>query len=127
VQQVRVHPVRRMRLTRAGSRIDRLQAHRPEQSCDAVVSDRIALTPEPGGHAPHAIIWRLRILRIEEPHQTQILRALPMGVIIVCRPGQAQQVTLPGDADLRVARLDQAPFGVRGQGQLFFSPSPTPL
>jgi hypothetical protein len=82
-QQVGGHSVRRMRLTRARSRIDRLQAQGPEQPHHPLGIHLVALAASPGSHPPHAVIWRLRVLPIQEPHPLQILRALPLGALVV--------------------------------------------
>jgi hypothetical protein len=82
----------------------------------------VALAPQPGSHASDAIVWRLRILFIEEPHQLLIFRTLPLCLVVIGRPGQAQQVTLPGDAELRMSGSIKPRLASGNKSSVFFHP-----
>jgi hypothetical protein len=103
----------RMCLTQAGFGIDRLDPHRMHQPRHAFVIHVVALAASPGGHPPHAIIRCGRILLIQQTHQREILCTLPLSLIVIGRPGQPDQVTLPRDTNLRMRLLNQLPLRLR--------------
>jgi hypothetical protein len=119
--------MRRMRLAQAGLGLKRLHPHRVQQPRHPFAMHRRALAPQPGRHAPHAIIWRLGVLLIQHAPQPEMLWALSLGVVVIGRPWSPQQRALAHDAELRVRGREQAPFDVTRPGQLFFTQSHSTL
>ena len=56
----------------------------------------------------------------------EILGALPLGLVGIRGSWQPQQRTLARDTDLRMRGLNQLPFRLRSQVQLFFPSRPVP-
>jgi site-specific DNA recombinase len=73
-QQVGVHAMPRLRLTRARFGIDRLQPHRMQQPRHPFGIHRVALLSQPHRHPAYPIEGCPRVLFIQPAHQMQILR-----------------------------------------------------
>src|SRR5262245_34796811 len=114
--------MRRMRLTHAWFWIDRLQAHGPQPPRHAFTIHRVALTLSPGGHPPHTIIRCVRIWLIQQPHHSESLDTLSLGLVIRGGPWPPQPRTLSRHTELGMLGLNQLPLRLRRPGQLFFHP-----
>ena len=123
-QQVRVDRVALRGLTEPRLHVDGFQPHLPQQPPNALVVDRITLAPQPGRHPANPIKRRGCVRLIEHPQQLQMLGALLYGLIVPAPPRQPQQRAWPTEADLGMARLNQFPLPLNGEGPLFFSASP---
>src|SRR5947209_13182442 len=69
----------------------------------------MAITTQVSGHLPRAIPGRLQELRIDQPHQRQVLRRLADRLVIERRPADRNQLALPNNGQPPVARLNQRP------------------
>ncbi len=67
-----------------------------------------------------AVVGRLQVLFVDEPHQPKILGTLRRRLVIVRTPRQAQQFALLGDAQLGMVGFDPWTLLNRRTGQLFF-------
>jgi site-specific DNA recombinase len=126
-QQIRIDPVLGGRSARARLRPQGPQPQRPQQSAHPLGADLVALLPQHLRHPPYPVERRLRILLVQPALELQFLGIDLDGPVVVAGPRQAQQLALPGDANLRMLRLDgRAPL-VNVPGPLFLSQSSSTL
>jgi hypothetical protein len=114
--------MRRMGLTQAGLGIDRRNPPRMHQPRHACVMHCLSLPPSPGSHPTDALVWRVRVGLLQSTHQRELFCTLPLRVIVRSGPWQSAQDALPGNAELRMRRLNQRPRALRWHGQLVFQP-----
>ena len=102
-----------MLLVRPGQllfRDDALKAHSPHETGDAFPVDLEALSLEPGRHPGDAPGGVLRVLPVDEPHETEVEVGDRDAAVIEARPGKAQELALPGNGDDLVVHVDEPPF-----------------
>jgi len=100
-QQVGVNAILRVRDRGTGFGIDRLNAHHAvHQSLHSLGIHRIALRTQVGRHPSIAVERRLQVLGINETHQLEVERGLLSRGIVITRTSQAQELTLPPDAQM---------------------------
>jgi hypothetical protein len=76
-QEIRINLMSCEGLAPLRLRVEGLNAHLSHQPGHPLSIDRIALAAQPGCHATTPIKRGRRVLRIEQPHEMQILRACP--------------------------------------------------
>ena len=91
----------------------------------------LRLTPwlglKPRGHSPRAVKRSAQVLAVQQRHQLQFVGVNRRRLIVERSAVEPQQLTLPADADIRMAWLDQVPLALSRGVPLFFSSSPTRL
>ena len=108
-QQIRIHPVARMRHCRSGRLIDRRQAHQAHQPAHPLAPDQMTLAPQVPRHLPCAIPRHLQELTVDQPHQSQVQRRLAARLVIQTRAVHRQQLALSHHRQRLVRRRDQPP------------------
>lgn len=111
-----------MRLARLGPRIDRLQTHEPHQTAHAPAADAVAFAPQVLGHLTAAVEGPGEVDLVDPTHEAQVLRVLGPSLIVERRAVQAQERTLPADAQHGMFGLDHGAFGLSRGRQIFFEP-----
>jgi len=118
--------MRRMRLTQGWFGRDRLDAdrvHPPRHPCVMPVGP---WAPSPCGQPPYALIRCPRVWFVQYPPHMEMLCTLSRGSRVETRPRPPHQGALSGHTHGGMIRREQRPLARREQGQLFFSPRPTP-
>ncbi len=111
-------------LAGAGTRKNGFQAHFSHQPLHAFAVDLVSQLFQPRRHSSGPKEGPLCVLSIDQMHQEQVLRGLACRLVVETGPGQAKQLALSAQADVRVGRVDQPALGLNGLRQLFFSQSP---
>ena len=79
-QEIRINHMSCERLAQVRLRVDGFNTHLPHQPGHPLSIDSIALAAQPGGHATTPIKRSCRVLRIEQPHEMQIVCAFSYGL-----------------------------------------------
>jgi hypothetical protein len=74
--------------------------------------DTVTQFLQPHRHPTTALLRVVRVLLVDQTHESQVLGRLLTGLVVVARPGQVQQLALPDNTQLRVIDFDQLPLGL---------------
>lgn len=100
----------RFGLTQTLLGINSLDPHPVHEPADPLTVHYMTLTAQPGRHASRAIEWRPSKLPVDQTHENLIPAVIPPGPIIQAGSGQPQKLTLPGNRDLRMTKINQPPL-----------------
>ncbi len=114
-QQIRKHPVLRVRDARLGTPVDRLDPHLPHQPADPVSADRRPLAPKVARHLPIRVKQVVHVELIHATHESEAVLALAFRLVVRRRPAHALQGALLRQRQ-RAVSLDQP--SAFGAGQL---------
>lgn len=89
--------------------INSLDPHPVHEPTDPLAVRHVALTVQPSRHASRAIEWRPSELLVNQTHENPVLAVIPPGPIIQAGSGKPQKLTLPGNRDLRMTKINQLP------------------
>ena len=84
-----------------------------------VLAGGFALVAKPARQPSRAVERMTRVLLVDQPHLCQVFFAGRSFFVIVARPRNTQQFTLPGDRDPQVSRFDHFLPNLRAL-QIFF-------
>jgi len=107
-QQVSINLVFLVPRRRARLWVNRDEIHQFHQSSDAFDVDLMALVVQPLRHAHPSHVRVLEMLLVDQSHQSKVLWSFPSGFEVVRRTGQANEITLPTNAERRVSWFDHA-------------------
>jgi hypothetical protein len=99
----------RVGLTQTLLGINSLDSHSVHEPTDPLAVHHMALTVQPSRHASGAIEWRPSELLVDQTHENLIPAVIPPGPIIQAGSGKPQKLTLPGNRDLRMIKINQLP------------------
>lgn len=89
--------------------VDGLQAHPRHQAANPLAVDLVPLPAEMTSHLPAAVPRRFQELRVDQPHQFQVLGTLAIPRLVVAGAAERHQRALLRDRQARMLRLDQLP------------------
>ena len=119
-QQIREHPMTRRRLRQIPLRRHPRDCHRPHQPLHPLAVHRPAAVRQHRRDRPRAVRRVLQVHLVDLPHEPEIVRGLGDRRVVRRAPREAQQVSLPPQADRRVPRLQQTPPHLSRRRRVFF-------